>query len=354
MHMPSPSTSSPTRTKLARALGATTAVVATAAVLGSLLTIPTSGAAFTAVGDNSASVVGADSLDPPTGLIATSDTTITLDWTATTDTYAAGHRIFRATDPGGPYVQIAEVTPRTTETYVDTPPVGTYYYVARAFTTHWESTDSNEDPARPFSCPADPDLRACIRFDQDLGGTYADDSGYSNTVTHANGLLVAGISDFAADGEPTRRYEMADSASLDLTDAMTIEAWIRLDSQPASGRAGILDNDGQYAVILYATTGLRCTDGIDNLPHVPVPTGVWFHMACAWDGSNLTLYIDGMPAATMPSTGTIATVNTDPVSLLNTSPLFDEPMDGAVDNLRIWHSGRTQAQICADAGLSGC
>ena len=29
-------------------------------------------------------------------------------------------------------------------------------------------------------------------------------------------------------------------------------------------------------------------------------------------------------------------------------------MDGVLDSLRVWHSGRTQAQICADAGLSGC
>ena len=49
----------------------------------------------------------------------------------------------------------------------------------------------------------------------------------------------------------------------------------------------------------------------------------------------------------------MATSNTFPVSLLDTSPNFDEPMDGALDNLRIWHSGRTQAQICADAGLTG-
>jgi signal peptidase I len=295
-----------------------------------------------------------DTLNPPTALTATSGATVTLDWTATADTYAGGHRIYRATNPGGPYVQIAEVTPRTTVTYVDNPAVGTYYYTARAFTLSWESADSNQDPARPFACPVDPDLRSCIRFDDDVAGTYLDDSGYSNTVIHTNGTLVPGISDAAAYGAPTALYEMADSASLDLTSAMTIEMWIRLDSQPSSGRVGILDNDGQYSLMVYATTGLRCSNGLDNLPNVPVPTGVWFHIACAWDGSTLTLYIDGLPVATMPSTGTISTTNTDPVSLLNSSPAFVEPMDGAMDNLRIWHSGRTQAQICADAGLTGC
>ncbi len=337
--------------RLAVGLGVVAAAVA---VLGLVAAIPRSSATFTAGGDNAANAINVDTLDPPTGLTATSGASITIDWTATTDTYASGHRIFRATSPGGPYTQIAEVVPRTTETYVDNPPVGTYYYVARAFTANWESVDSNEDPAHPFDCPVDPDLRACIRFDQDLGGSYADFSGYNNTVTHSSGTLVAGVSDSAAYNAPGSTYQMADSVSLDLTNAITMESWVRLDSQPSSGRAGLIDNDGQYSVILYATTGLRCSNGIDNLPHIPVPTGVWFHMACAWDGADLTLYIDGMPVATMPSTGTPGTTNTDPVSLLNSSPVFDEPIDGAMDNVRIWHSGRTQAQICADAGLSAC
>ena len=85
-----------------------------------------------------------------------------------------------------------------------------------------------------------------------------------------------------------------------------------------------------------------------------MPEGVWFHVACSWDGSTLTMYYDGMPVTSMASVGTIDTVNVESVGVLNTSPVFDEPMDGAVDNMRIWHSGRTQAQICADAGILGC
>jgi len=54
-----------------------------------------------------------DSLDPATGLSATGGATIGLSWTATADTYASGHRIFRSTTAGGPYSLIAEVTPRT-------------------------------------------------------------------------------------------------------------------------------------------------------------------------------------------------------------------------------------------------
>jgi len=90
---------------------------------------------------------GTDTLDAPTSLNATGGATISLSWTATADTYASGHRVFRSTTTGGPYSQIAEVTPRTATTYIDSPSGGTYYYVVRAFYQNWESANSNEASA---------------------------------------------------------------------------------------------------------------------------------------------------------------------------------------------------------------
>ncbi len=116
-------------------------------VMGSAWVPVHSRAQFTASPDNSGNTLTTDALDPPTGLTATSGATITLDWTATPDTYASGHRVLRSATSGGPYSQIAEVTPRTTTTYVDSPADGTYYYVVRAFYLSWESANSNEDSA---------------------------------------------------------------------------------------------------------------------------------------------------------------------------------------------------------------
>jgi hypothetical protein len=95
--------------------------LAAATLLVLLLSLPAAGANFTNPTSNDANSFVADLLAPPTGLTAACGTTITLDWTATVDTYATGHRVFRATTPGGPYSQIAEITPRTTVTYDDTP-----------------------------------------------------------------------------------------------------------------------------------------------------------------------------------------------------------------------------------------
>ena len=101
-------------------------------------------AAFTNAPDNTSNSWTADTLNPPTSLTTTDGITIRLDWTATPDTYATGHRIYRSTTGGGPYTQIAEITPRTTTTYVDSPAAGTYYYIARAYYLTWESVNSNE------------------------------------------------------------------------------------------------------------------------------------------------------------------------------------------------------------------
>ena len=94
--------------------------------------------------DNAGSAATADILDPPTGLAAKSDrNAIKLGWTATPDTYAVGHRVFLSTSLGGPYTQIAELTPRSVTGFEDARKDGTYYYVVRAFTPTWESVDSN-------------------------------------------------------------------------------------------------------------------------------------------------------------------------------------------------------------------
>ncbi len=90
----------------------------------------------------SGATLGADTLSPPTWLSATRWRDVSLSWTATTKTWAAGYHVYRATALAGPYSQIATVTPRTTVTYVDSPADGTYYYTVRAYLQSWESVDA--------------------------------------------------------------------------------------------------------------------------------------------------------------------------------------------------------------------
>jgi hypothetical protein len=98
-----------------------------------------------------------DTLDPATGLTASgSETSIQLDWTASVDTYATGYKIMRATTGGGPYTEIASVTPVTTATYADGAVVTdtTYFYVLNTYHQNWLSANSSEASALASTCTA--------------------------------------------------------------------------------------------------------------------------------------------------------------------------------------------------------
>ena len=86
-------------------------------------------------------------LNPPTGLAAAAALVlrVNLSWTATTDPRATGYQVLRGTANGGPYSQVATVTPRTATSYQDTVPLpGIYYYVLRTYYDSWTSSNSNQ------------------------------------------------------------------------------------------------------------------------------------------------------------------------------------------------------------------
>ena len=128
----------PRRTSVRRSLGAALGAIA---LLWAVGTAHTSMAWLTSSRAATATI-GADTLSPPTAPSATGGATISLSWTATPKTWAAGYHVYRATAIAGPYSQIATVTPRTTLTYLDSPSAGTYYYTIRAYFQGWESVDA--------------------------------------------------------------------------------------------------------------------------------------------------------------------------------------------------------------------
>jgi hypothetical protein len=99
-----------------------------------------------------ANSISTNTLAPPTGLAASvSGTSVTLTWTATPSSFASGYNVLRSTTSGGPYTQMAPVTPRTTLTYVDSTVTAgtTYYYVLRAYYQSWLSTTTAQVSATP-------------------------------------------------------------------------------------------------------------------------------------------------------------------------------------------------------------
>ena len=110
------------------------------------------------VGSNAFSTA---TLQPPSGPSATAGCQflaprITLNWTATSSTFADGYDVYRGTTNGGPYSAIAHVSGRTTTSHVDSSGLSlntTYYYVLRSTAYGWTSADSAQASAKtPLIC----------------------------------------------------------------------------------------------------------------------------------------------------------------------------------------------------------
>jgi hypothetical protein len=188
-----------------------------------------SNAAYSATSQNSSDSFTTDLLNPPTSLAAAGGSSATLTWTATTDTYASGYNIYRATSSGGPYSQVAQVTPRTTTTFVDSPSSGTYYYRATAYVANWESSNSNQVSAT---------VVAPVVFDasSSTAGTATTQS-WSHTVgTGNNRILIVAT---ASNNEQANSVTFNGQAltligrQTDGGGATRISMWYRLN--PASG-----------------------------------------------------------------------------------------------------------------------
>lgn len=204
-------------------------------------------------------------------------------------------------------------------------------------------------PASAVCDPGDPTLVACYRFESNLFEAQPrDESAHGNNGTAAALALVDGHDGLAMSSTPESDVRVPDSASLDPVTAVTLEAWILPRTVPAVGRAGVVDNDGQYGMFLAAGGALQCMMGTGVLIGPTVPTGRWIHVACTYDGTAVRMYQDGYLSASLPTTGPLTTNRIDGLAIGHNSPV-GEPFDGAIDDLRIWNVARSDEQICQAA-----
>ena len=213
-----------------------------------------------------------------------------------------------------------------------------------------ESTSGSDTEGAEFVLcdPYDPELRGCYDFADVESGTLADLSSYGNHGTAAGLQVQPGPFGDAVRFSTDVEVAVPDSASLDLTLPLTFEAWVWLDSIPSAGRVGIIDRDGQYSLLLFADTGLRCNAGTSAFA-AELPIGQWMHVACVNDGSAMSIYVDGQLVQSVDGTAVPNTGNVNVMSIGDTSPGFTEPMDGMIGALRFWSVALDAEQIAAAA-----
>lgn len=204
-------------------------------------------------------------------------------------------------------------------------------------------TDTGEVPM--LACEGQLDLAACYDFAGVGGGTLLDRSGNGNDAIVVGVGVVPGPFGEAATFDSASRITVDDSASLDIADAITLEAWVLVNALPSAGRSGILDNEGQYSLIVYDTDEYRCDLAPGTLFAGPVVLGEWTHVACVYDGVTLRAYVDGSEIGRIDASGAVATDDPNPMAIGDTSPEFTEPLDGAIGGVRVWSRALDPAEL---------
>lgn len=188
--------------------------------------------------------------------------------------------------------------------------------------------------------------------------------GPSKEYIHAGGKLIATEEPVVASPyyslstEGTSAYvDVPNSASLNVTGAVTVEAWIKTNS---TGNQSVIERysgtDGGFILRLwqgkYGFWTVRDWNTIDGvMSSSAITTGVWHHLAGVYDGSQTRLYVDGVLEASKVSAFGPASGSTHVVIGANPDPTLFK-FNGLIDESRITASALYSGSFTPQAHLS--
>jgi glucose/arabinose dehydrogenase/chitodextrinase len=307
--------------------------------------------------------VGSDTSPPsdPAGLTATASGTsqVGLSWTPSSDNVGvAGYRVERCQGTG--CTNFAEVGTPTATNYTDSglAPSTTYRYRVRAVdpSGNLSGYSAIAEATTAAAPPTPPGLVGAWSFAEGIGTSAVDASGNGNvgTLVGASWTPLGRYGSALSFNGSSSTVRVADSASLDLTTAMTLSAWI----QPTASQSGwktILQHESD-AYFLNASNSdgpLRPSGGGTlggNTQYLggPAanPVNAWTNVALTYDGATLRLYINGTQVASRAATGAIQTTNS-PLWIGGNSP-YGEYFQGLIDEVRVYNRALTQAEVQND------
>ena len=168
----------------------------------------------------------------------------------------------------------------------------------------------------------EPNLQAYFNF---LFGTARDWTGHGPDGVVSSAFFQASTIDEqrihyarALSGSSVGYIDCGGGRSLTLTNAMTLEAWIRIDRFTDPNQV-IMAKGGVYQIRRYGTTNqiTFSTAGLQPQAAAELPStaavnlldGAWHHVCAVYDGSNKKLYIDGILNASVAAAGSLAVGN---------------------------------------------
>ncbi len=196
-------------------------------------------------------------------------------------------------------------------------------------------------------------LVAAYGFDEVSGTTVADASGKSNHGIISNAVRITnGHSGNALQFNGTNAWvTVNDSASLDLSTSMTLEAWVYPTSLTTGGKTVILKEQSGGAVYnLYANEDANVpissfNDGsyrvISGTKQLPI--NQWAHLASTYDGQYQRLYVNGVEVAKQAQNSLIQQASG--VLRIGGNSVWGEYFQGYIDEVRIYNRALTATEV---------
>ena len=197
---------------------------------------------------------------------------------------------------------------------------------------------------------------AAYAFSETSGTTASDSSGNARSGTVRSGTWTAsGYFGRGLSFNGTSTWvTIADHALLDVTTAMTLEAWVRPTTLSGWRTVIFKEAPGQLAYTLYAH---------DNAPRPAVyvnggqaseatvggtaalPLNTWTHLATTYDGTTLRLYVNGIEVGSRPAQTIRVTAN---ALRIGGNSIWGEYFAGIIDEVRIYRRVLTAGEIQVD------
>jgi predicted phage tail protein len=295
-----------------------------------------------------------------TGLTAAAagSSQVDLSWTAATDDVGVtGYRLERCA--GQACTSFAQVATPPTTSYSDTGLTAstTYRYRVRAADAagNLGAYSDVAEATTGVAPPIPPGLVGGWSFGEGNGPTTADVSGNGNTgtITNAAWSTQGRYGNALSFNGSNSSVRVASSASLNLTTAMTLSAWIRPSVSQTSWRTILQRQADAYFLTAGSDSPNRPAGGgtmAGSVNYAVAPTAsplnAWTHVALTYDGATLRLYINGTQVATGAATGAVQS-GTNPLWMGGNQP-YGEYFNGLIDEVRVYNRALTAGEIATD------
>lgn len=194
----------------------------------------------------------------------------------------------------------------------------------------------------------------------EISGTRAADEGdYASNGTYVNGVSLGqtgvreGSGDYAAHFDGSNDYVVVPNARhLNWSSGgLTLMAWVNADTHADYAGVIVKGGDGvtwpgaaNYSLMIMSSGKLKFAAGSYYNGSRVVSLGSWHHVAVTYDGSRVTMYIDGQRDVQYSATLTPKTNGDDLFVGVNKAG-SDVYFDGLIDDVRLFNQALTATEI---------